>query len=160
MPWFQARLGIHFKFFTWQCGKGWLHQQPEMTFHMHMLDPLSLLQKFDLHPAKNTGCHSYLSAEFQMNSKGCFMQYILLSRSVTLLRSRSDTRNYNFLALHKKKNNSVFMGNSFLVLIRRDVSTTPCWRLCVAHPVMLQGNWFNETASCLHLIHVSNRVNS
>lgn len=37
-----------------------------------MLDPLPLLQKFDLHPAKNTGCHSYLPAEFQMNSGGLF----------------------------------------------------------------------------------------
>lgn len=64
-----------------------------MTFLMHMLDPLSLLQKFDLLPAKNTGCHSYLSAEFQINSRGCFVQYILLSRSAIPLRSRSDAGN-------------------------------------------------------------------
>jgi len=64
-----------------------------MTFLMHVLDPLSLLQKFDLHPAENTGCHSYLPAEFQMNSRGVFMQYILPSRSVILVKSSSDAGN-------------------------------------------------------------------
>lgn len=84
------------------------------------------------------------------------MQCVLPSRSVILIRSSSDAWNQYFFPPPKQN----FCESSFLVLARKDIWTAFLKKALCVYPVMLCGSIINETLTCLHLTHMSNRVNS